>query len=243
MNIVLLRPEDWIDEQRVLLKDQRATHIRKVLRASAGDSLRVGRLGGTCGQGLIESLDAQGVVLSTVLSEPPPQRHAFDLVLALPRPKMLRRILRQCAEFGISHLHLIHSARVEKSYWQSPLLQASKVEDALLAGMERSRDTIAPQVHLHPRFRPFIEDELPGLTGERPCLITDMGAQEPLGQYAGTPALVMIGPEGGFVPFELELAQANGARPVHLGERTLSVDTALTATLAQGSAVLALRSG
>jgi len=70
-----------------------------------------------------------------------------------------------------------------------------------------------------------------------------MGAQEHLGQYAGTPALVMIGPEGGFVPFELELAQANGARPVHLGERTLSVDTALTATLAQGSAVLALRSG
>ena len=62
MNIVLLKPEDWIDEQRVLLKDQRATHIRKVLRASAGDTLRVGRLGGACGEGLIESLDAHGVV-------------------------------------------------------------------------------------------------------------------------------------------------------------------------------------
>ena len=243
MNIVLLKPEDWIDEQRVLLKDQRATHIRKVLRASAGDTLRVGRLGGACGQGLIESIDAHGVVLSTVLTEGPPQRHPFDLVLALPRPKMLRRILRQCAEFGISHLHLINSARVEKSYWQSPLLQARKVEDALLAGMERARDTVAPQVHLHPRFRPFIEDELPGLAGERPCLITDMAAQQPLGAFAGTPALVMVGPEGGFVPFELELAQANGARPVHLGERTLSVDTALSATLAQGSAVFALRPG
>ena len=148
MNIVLLKPEDWIDKQRVLLKDQRATHIRKVLRASAGDTLRVGRLGGACGGGLIESLDAHGVVLSTVLTEDPPRRHPFDLVLALPRPKMLRRILRQCAEFGISHLHLINSARVEKSYWQSPLLQARKVEDALLAGMERARDTIAPQVHL-----------------------------------------------------------------------------------------------
>ena len=80
MNIVLLKPEDWIDEQRVLLKDQRATHIRKVLRASAGDTLRVGRLGGACGQGLIESLDAHGVVLSTVLTEAPPRRHPFDLV-------------------------------------------------------------------------------------------------------------------------------------------------------------------
>lgn len=243
MNIVLLRPEDWIDEQRVLLTDERASHVRNVLKSSVGETLRLGLIGGACGQGLIESLDSSGVVLRAVLGEPPPKRHPFDLVLALPRPKMLRRILRQCAEFGISHLHLINSARVEKSYWQSPLLQASNVEAALLAGMERSRDTIAPQVHLHQRFRPFVEDELPGLCAGRLCLITEMGAEEPLTQHAGQPALVMIGPEGGFVPFEIELAQANGARPVHLGERTLSVDTALSATLAQGSAVFALSSG
>ena len=47
-------------------------------------------------------------------------------------------------------------------------------------------------------------------------------------------AVVMVGPEGGFVPFELELAQAVIAQPVHLGSRTLSVDTALTTALAQG---------
>ena len=44
----------------------------------------------------------------------------------------------------------------------------------------------------------------------------------------------MVGPEGGFVPFELDLAQQVMARPVHLGSRTLSVDTALTSALAQG---------
>ena len=44
----------------------------------------------------------------------------------------------------------------------------------------------------------------------------------------------MVGPEGGFVPFELELAQTVIAQPVHLGSRTLSVDTALTTALAQG---------
>ena len=44
----------------------------------------------------------------------------------------------------------------------------------------------------------------------------------------------MVGPEGGFVPFELDLAQRVIARPVHLGSRTLSVDTALTSALAQG---------
>jgi RsmE family RNA methyltransferase len=45
----------------------------------------------------------------------------------------------------------------------------------------------------------------------------------------------MIGPEGGFVPFEIQLAEAVSARRVCLGPRTLSVDTALVTVLAQAS--------
>ena len=233
MNIVLLRQTDWIADAIAEVRDHRAVHIREVLRAQVGDSLRVGLLGGHCGQGVIEALDPSGVRLHVQLSEPPPPRHRFDIVLALPRPKMLRRILRQCAEFGIADLHLIHSARVEKSYWQSPLLQPARVEEALLAGLERSRDTIAPRVHQHRRFRPFIEDQLPGLCTGRPCWLADRGAPTSLAEAPPVPAVVMIGPEGGFVPFEVQLAEAVIARRVGLGERILSVDTALTTVLAQ----------
>ena len=233
MNIVLLHPQDWIANEVALVRDHRAVHIREVLRAQVGDSLRVGLLGGLCGQGVIEALDPSGVRLNVQLSEPPPPRHRFDIVLALPRPKMLRRILRQCAEFGIADLHLIHSARVEKSYWQSPLLQPARVEEALLAGLERSRDTIAPRIHLHRRFRPFVEDQLPGLCLDRPCWLADMGAPTSLAEAPPVPAMVMIGPEGGFVPFEVQLAESVIAQRVGLGERILSVDTALTTVLAQ----------
>ena len=150
------------------------------------------------------------------------------------RPKMLRRILRTVAEFGVSNLHLINSARVDKSYWQSPLLSRAKLKEALIVGMERSQDTIAPLVHCHQRFRPFLEDQLPQLCNGRPCWITDKGAPMALSQTPAVPALVMIGPEGGFVPFEIELATSLVAHRVHLGERILSVDTALPAVLAQG---------
>jgi RsmE family RNA methyltransferase len=233
MNLLLLRQSDWIDADRVLVRDQRAGHIRTVLRARVGDSLRVGLLGGLCGQGWIEALEPDGVQLRVALTDPPPSRHRFDLVLALPRPKMLRRILRQCAEFGVPDLHLLHSARVEKSYWQSPLLQPAALEEALLAGLERSRDTIAPRVHLHRRFRPFVEDQLRGLCAGRPCWLAHMDAPMTLAQASPGPAVVMIGPEGGFVPFEIQLAEALGARRVGLGPRTLSVDTALVTVLAQ----------
>jgi RsmE family RNA methyltransferase len=235
MNLVLLRQGDWIDADRVLLRERRAGHIRTVLQAEVGDSLRVGLLGGLCGQGLVEAVEPEGVRLRVVLTDPPPPRHRFDIVLALPRPKMLRRILRQCAEFGIANLHLLHSARVEKSYWQSPLLQPAALEEALLAGLERSRDTIAPRVHLHRRFRPFVEDQLSGICAGRPCWLAHMDAPLALAEAPPVPAVVMIGPEGGFVPFEIQLAEAVSARRVCLGPRTLSVDTALVTVLAQAS--------
>ncbi len=233
MNLVLLRQGDWIDADRVLLRDRRAGHIRTVLQAEVGDSLRVGVLGGPVGQGLVEALEPDGVRLRVALTNPPPPRHRFDIVLALPRPKMLRRILRQCAEFGIANLHLLQSARVEKSYWQSPLLQPAALEEALLAGLERSRDTIAPRVHLHRRFRPFVEDQLPGICAGRPCWLAHMEAPLTLAEAPPVPAVVMVGPEGGFVPFEIQLAEAVIARRVSLGARTLSVDTALVTVLAQ----------
>ncbi len=235
MNLILLRSDDhWSDDQRVQLTDHRALHIRTVLRADVGDSLRVGLLGGLQGSGRILSLHDEAVTLEVELGQQSPSRHRFDIVLALPRPKMLRRILRAAAEFGVSHLHLIHSARVDKSFWQSPLLKQEKLEAALWEGLERSRDTIAPEVHRHRLFRPFVEDQLPLICKGRPCWIADRGAPLALTQTPPGPAVVMIGPEGGFVPFEIGLATASAARRVHLGERTLSVDTAFSAVLAQG---------
>jgi RsmE family RNA methyltransferase len=147
---------------------------------------------------------------------------------------MLRRVFRTAAEMGVAHLYLINSARVEKSYWQSPLLQPDRIKAALTAGLERAGDTALPQVHLHPRFKPFIEDQLPGLIGPRACWIAHPGAREALANQSGG-GLILLGPEGGFVPYEVELAQSLGAQPVRLSDRILSVDTAVTAALSQSA--------
>ena len=59
MNILVLNRSDWLDERNVRLVDRRADHIRSVLRAAVGDSLRVGELNGDLGQGCIRALDAE----------------------------------------------------------------------------------------------------------------------------------------------------------------------------------------
>ena len=234
MNIILLAPEDWLDDNTVCLDDHRHEHIRRVLKAEVGDALRVGLLGGLRGSGTVVKQSAEDTHLQIDLVESPLPRHPCNLILALPRPKMLRRVFRTAAEMGVAHLYLINSARVEKSYWQSPLLQPDRIKAALTAGLERAGDTVLPEVHLHPRFKPFIEDQLPGLIESSACWIAHPGAPEALATQSGE-GLILLGPEGGFVPYEVELAQSMGAQPVRLSDRVLSVDTAVTAALSQSA--------
>lgn len=58
MNLVLLRDEDWLDHNLVVLRDHRADHLRQLLKVEVGDSVRVGRIGGLRGEGLVVVMDA-----------------------------------------------------------------------------------------------------------------------------------------------------------------------------------------
>ena len=233
MNIILLRKSDWNGGQSIRLRDYRAQHIISVIQPSLGQTLRVGLINGHKGIGTITAIDKTMVQLDVVLSEAPLTRHPTRLVLALPRPKMLRRILRTVAEFGVDELHLIHSYRVEKSFWQSPHLQKSKVEAALIQGLERAGDTILPVITEHRRFKPFMEDSLSSIAAERDLVVAHPSGEHLLQTEDGNQRCLLVGPEGGFIDYEIELAQSLGATVANLGNRIMSVDTAVCALLAR----------
>ena len=170
------------------------------------------------------------------LEEVPPAPLPLSLILALPRPKVLRRVIESVAALGIKELFLVNAARVEKSYFDSPRLAAEEVRDALLRGLEQGRDTILPRVEIRGRFRPFIEDEVPTRFADSRRLVAHPGVRDRLtsifcteGAPDGAPAhsVIALGPEGGFVPFEIELLLTQGFQPFHLGTRILRVETAV----------------
>ena len=125
-----------------------------------GDSVRVGVVNGLMGQAIITTLDTQQATLQIILDTPPPAITPLTLILALPRPKMLRRSLQTIAAMGVKTLYLINSSRVEKSFWQTPLLAPEALEEQLLLGLEQAKDTLMPEIHLRKLFKPFVEDEL-----------------------------------------------------------------------------------
>jgi RsmE family RNA methyltransferase len=192
-----------------------------------GRRLLVGLRDGLIGEGVVEHVDEQRARIRFALDRPPPPALPLTLLLALPRPKMLRRVLRSATEIGIKHIWLLNSSRVEKSYWQSPLLAPAMLEGYLAAGLEQARDTVMPRVASRTRFRPFVEDELPAIAAGSQCLVAHPAGRARLAPAGAGHVTLAIGPEGGFTDFEIALLGTAGFAACTLGPRVLRVETAL----------------
>jgi RsmE family RNA methyltransferase len=207
--------------------------MQEVHRAEVGDSLRVGHLGGLLGSAELLRLEPHEAELCVQLDTTPPAKLPLTLILALPRPKMLRRIFQTIATMGVPNLILVNSYRVEKSFWQTPFLEPAAIREQLILGLEQARDSILPQVSIEKRFKPFVEDRLPQLAHGRLGLVGHPGDFAPCPRAVSEPVTLAIGPEGGWIPYEVDLLCKSGLQPVQLGERILRVETAVTALLAR----------
>lgn len=237
MNIILIEPAE-INGNQVTLQDRRADHIRNILKSAEGDTIRIGLINGDRGQGLVTEINDQKINLTINIDQDRLTAPLTDLILALPRPIMLKRILTQAAIIGVNHIFLINANRVEKSFFNSSLLMADNYRKRLLNGLEQAGDTRIPQLSIHSRFRPFIEDVVPGLAPKwQTRLIAHPRAQNSLATISPLPltdrTVLAIGPEGGWVDFELDKFKEQGFNTFSMGPRILKVDTAVTALLAQ----------
>lgn len=233
MNLLLLEDADFIAPDRVVLRDRRLKHMQEVHRAEVGDSLRVGRIGGLLGSAELLRLESQEAELRITLDSAPPAKLPLTLILALPRPKMLRRVFQTVATMGVPKVILVNSYRVEKSFWQTPFLEPQAIREQLILGLEQARDSVLPEIIIEKRFKPFVEDRLPQVVDGTLGLVGHPGDFPACPRAVTEPVTLAIGPEGGWIPYEVDLLSKAGLQPVQLGERILRVETAVTALLAR----------
>lgn len=231
MNLILLFPEDFVDESVVRLQGRRLQHVTHVHRASAGDELTVGVAGGRIGRGVVVRLDADSLEMQVTLTADPPPPLPVTLVLALPRPKVLNRVIAGATSLGVKRICLINAWRVEKSYWHSPRLHEDNLLAQRILGLEQARDTLMPAITLHRLFRPFVEAELPAIANGTLALVPHPAAQLECPRNVDRPVTLAIGPEGGFIPQEIASLERAAFTPITLGLRILRVETAVAAVL------------
>lgn len=227
MNIVLLLDEDFVDRDRVVISGRRLEHITEVHGAVEGDSLRVGKLNGKLGEGRILSMDDEKLEMKVELHEDPPPPSDIQLVMAMPRPKVFRRMLQDMTTMGIKKINVIKTWKVEKSFWESPVLDEEKLRESMILGLEQAKDTILPEIKVYKRFKPFVEDELPDIIRGTECLLGHPGGESSCEKSEGCKVTLAIGPEGGFTPYEVEMFKSQGFKVFSLGERILRVETVL----------------
>ena len=171
MNLILLSDSDFIAPNRVRLSGRRFAHIQDILKAEKGQSLTVGKINGLMGQGTVVSKTNDAIELEVKLDAKPPEALPLTLILALPRPPMLKRILFSAAMLGVKKIIILNFNRVEKSLWNSSSLKPQAIEEQLVLGLEQAKDTVMPEVILKKRFKPFVQDELPALIKGKLALV------------------------------------------------------------------------
>lgn len=246
MNLLILEPDELDADGRVQLVGRRAEHLVKVLRVTADDTVRAGLLHGGAGTAHVEAVDAIDkkairVTLRVEIAPGSAPRPPLDLVLALPRPAALHRVLQHAATLGVGNLDLINAWRVEKSYFQSPSLEDEAIGRHLRLGLEQGQRTWLPQVQIHRRLVPFVESLAPTpgqeLAPEEEVRLLAHPDAAPIesvleGARPGRLRLA-IGPEGGWLEREIETFAAAGFKAVSLGPWILRSEAAVTAAVAQ----------
>ena len=231
MNLILLFPADFVGDQCVRLTGRRREHVMQVHRAAVGDALIVGVAGGRIGTGEVTRIDEEALEMRVAVHEDPPKPLPLTLILALPRPKVLNRVIAGATSLGVKRIYLINAWRVEKSYWKSPRMSEENLLAQRILGLEQARDTTLPSIEVRRLFRPFVEEELPSIARDSLALAAHPTAVAECPRNVSQPVTLAIGPEGGFIDREIASLEGIGFTPVALGPRILRVETAVAALL------------
>jgi RsmE family RNA methyltransferase len=241
VNLLLLEKRDRMDASCVTLTGARASHLLSVLRVTPGQTVRVGLLDGPFGAGIVEAAGNGRVTIRCTFEKDTPPRPRVDVLLALPRPKVMRRLWAQVAALGVGRIVLTNASRVERDYFDTHVLTEDCYRPLLIEGLQQARDTRLPLVSVHRQFRVLVEDDLDELCPSGVRLVADpSGTTSIASALAGCDerVVIAIGPEGGWNDFERQLLESRGFERVGLGRRTLRVDTACTAVLSIAHAAL-----
>ena len=241
MNLLLLDPGEIVDGH-VRLDGRRARHLLDVLGVEVGAAVRAGIAGGAIGSATVTAIASGVIDLDVGCDRPPPPRLPVVLVLAVPRPKVLTRVIEAAAAFAVERVELVNAWRVDKAYLASPRLTADALALAVRLGAEQGATTHLPAVTVHRRLMGFLDRDHPaGALPTAPALCAHPRSPawiEDAAPFArdrvdAAPITLAIGPEGGWIEREVETFTARGFAIVGLGQAVLRVEAAVAAALGQ----------
>ena len=243
MNRILFEPDE-IRDGIVTFGGARAEHVLNVLHGEVGQTLKTGEINGFVGTSVITSISPAPTVTVACSHTERSIAPWADLILAPPRPRVMKRLLPQLATLGVGRIFLVGAKKVEKDFWGATLLKEENYRPLLVDGLMQAGTSLLPTLETRRNFRKFVTDELDALFPASARIVAHpYGNLQPPTFNLPPPTsnlqpptsnlLLAVGPEGGWTDEEVSLLEEHGFARYSLGSRILRTDTATIALLAQ----------
>ena len=237
MNIILLENVKVGDS--VVIKNRRFKHIKEILKSKIGDKIKIGVINSFMGIAEIIDIEKEFIKLNIEsLNIPSPKKLPITLVMAMVRPKSLKKSLHAAITMGVKEIYIIKTWKVEKSFWSSPILKEKELNKIVIEALEQSKDTVMPKIIVKRRFKPFLEDELIYIVKDKKAILAEPTSnlninKLKLDKISYPETVLAVGPEGGFIKYEIDKFKDIGFEDFNIGKRILRVEFAIPVLLSK----------
>lgn len=213
-----------IDDNIAFLGEEESLHCARVLRKRVGDEIHLVDGHGKIFVGNIISLNKKKVEvqLNRVVVEE--QKMPFSVNIAIAPTKNIGRIewfLEKSTEVGLDSVYFIETEHSERRK-----VRLDRLQKIVLSAMKQSKRTFLPQLNDLQKLESFLKTA-PDFDQKFVAWCVE-GTDNLLKNNINSNAsiMVLIGPEGGFSPDEVELCKQYGYEPISLGKSRLRTETA-----------------
>lgn len=222
-----------VSGSRVIIRGDEAHHIFKVKRHRQGDRILVTDGEGSEYQVLISSISDSVVEGQIISTRRKPREALLEITLAfgIIKAPRIETLFEKCTEMGVTAFQPLVTARTVP-VWEEGEKKISRFDRIIRSAMKQSLRAVAPKILATLDLSGFLAT----IPGYDHALIAWEEARHQLRQRLTQKRVrrlvLVIGPEGGFAPDEIEQLVNAGAKPFSLGLRRLRTETASVAALA-----------
>lgn len=236
MNIILFSNNDRYSPYIFSFhkNDERYSHIKNILHLKEGDVFKCGLINGKIGEGIIKEIDGEKLFFSFIEKTIPEALYPINLIIGIPRPIQLKRLLKDVATIGVSSIHLVGTMLGEKSYLDSTLIEKEKTEKYLIEGMSQAGSTLLPTCKIYNSIYQFFEKVKLENNAEKIIFDinfknTSTASAKDITNYNNI--WLSFGSERGWSEKERDVFYRKGFKFITLGKRILRTETACIAGL------------
>lgn len=241
MNICLFEAREICAALPLPANDERALHIKKILKKKVGDTFAAGIIDGKAGVATITKIGEEGkpdegaIYFSFKECSDGKKLFPLEMIIGFPRPIQLKRLLRDMAALGVRSVHLAGTELGEKSYLESSLAQESEVRKMLYEGTVQAGGTHIPKNFIYSSIRECLDnfDERQN-QNQIKIALDNVNPKFALAKFLkenpveAKSVVAAIGSERGWTNAERDLLESRGFVRLGMGERTMRTETAAT---------------